>query len=132
MKFLVDTCVWSEVLRKKGATQKVYDSFVQSVIQSHVTMIGPIRQEILSGIKSASQFQHLKHLLDAFPDEPLMSEDFVRAAHYFNTCRAKGIQGSNTDFLICSVAQRLSLLILTTDKDFDQFAKHLPIRVSRI
>jgi predicted nucleic acid-binding protein len=49
------------------------------------------------------------------------------AAQFFNICRAKGVQGSNTDFLICAVAVRWQLAIFTTDGDFTLFAKHLPI-----
>jgi hypothetical protein len=39
----------------------------------------------------------------------------------------KGVQGSNTDFLICSVAVRNKFSIFTTDKDFELLSKHLPI-----
>jgi predicted nucleic acid-binding protein len=40
---------------------------------------------------------------------------------------AKGVQESNTDFLICAVADRHRLPILTTDSDFLHFQKVLPI-----
>jgi predicted nuclease of predicted toxin-antitoxin system len=50
-----------------------------------------------------------------------------RAAEHFNTCRAQGVQGSNTDFPICAVAERRSLPILTTDTDFTRLARILPI-----
>ena len=65
--------------------------------------------------------------LDSFADLPILSEDYVEAARYFNLCRSKGIQGSNTDFLICAVSVRNDLPIYTTDKDFELFAKHIPI-----
>jgi predicted nucleic acid-binding protein len=94
-------------------------------------MIGPIRQEILSGIRSESQFNNLKKHLDSFADLPILTEDYVEAARYFNLCRSKGIQGSNTDFLICSVSVRNELSIYTTDKDFYLFAKHIPIRLHK-
>ena len=50
-----------------------------------------------------------------------------RAAKYFNRCRSKGIQGSNTDFLICAMANRNKFSIFTTDKDFELFSKHIEI-----
>ncbi len=53
--------------------------------------------------------------------------DDVTAARFFNLCRQQGIQGSNTDFLICAVAVHNRLAIFTTDKDFISFADHLPI-----
>lgn len=90
-------------------------------------MIGPIRQELLSGIRTPEAFVRLRDHLRPFADEPLETADFERAAEHFNTCRARGVQGSNTDFLICAVAERRELPILTTDADFTRFADVLPI-----
>ena len=63
----------------------------------------------------------------AFPDIELEAEDYEEAASFFNRCRAKGIQGSNTDFLICAVAARRRFGILSTDTEFARFAILLPI-----
>jgi predicted nucleic acid-binding protein len=90
-------------------------------------MIGPIRQEILSGIRDENQFKELEARLASFPDLSITTEDHVTAARHFNLCRQKGIQGSNTDFLICAVAVRNRLAIFTTDRDFISFAAYLPI-----
>ena len=98
------------------------------MISDHrVRIIGPIRQELLSGIRQAAQFKKLERHLAAFPDLLITTDDYVTAARFFNVCRTKGLQGSNTDFLICAVAVRNRVAIYTTDKDFNQFAKHLPI-----
>lgn len=88
-------------------------------------MIGAIRQEILSGIRAAEQYRKLRDRLRAFPDEILDESDYEEAASCFNRCRAKGLQGSNTDFLMCAVTLRRGLALLTTDKDFDAFARVL-------
>ncbi len=64
-----------------------------------------------------------------FADELLETADFERAAEHFNTCRAQGLQGSSTDFLICAVAERRNLPILTSDIDFTRFAALLPITI---
>jgi len=98
------------------------------LIAAHVVeIIGPIRQEVLSGVRDTAQFECLATNLDAFVDVPLMAEDYVTAAKFYNLCRAKGIQGSNTDFLICAVAVRHDLSVFTTDGDFPLFARCLPI-----
>lgn len=65
--------------------------------------------------------------LQAFPDLRLDTEDYELAADYFNMCRRNGIQGANTDFLICATASRRNYEILTTDKDFTNYSQHLPI-----
>jgi predicted nucleic acid-binding protein len=97
------------------------------ISDGRVRMIGPIRQEILSGIRDEVQFRELTVHLAAFPDLPITTEDHVTAARLFNLCRSKGIQCSNTDFLICAVAIHHKLAIFTTDKDFTLYAAHLPI-----
>ena len=56
----------------------------------------------------------------------------VLAADYFNICRSHGIQGSNTDFLICATANRRNHEIFTTDKDFINFSQYLPIVLTQI
>ena len=92
-----------------------------------MVMIGAIRQELLSGIKDHAQFDRLREHLRAFPDLPLTGEDYEEAAAFFNTCRERGIQGSNTDFLICAVAVRNGFSILTNDEDFKRFSRVLPV-----
>ena len=128
MRVLVDTSVWSLALRRSKKRESDIVRELRSLIVEHrVDIIGPIRQELLSGVREKAQFRRLAQHLAAFPDLPLVADDYVRAAGFFNTCRAAGVQGSNTDFLICAVAVRRQLAVYTTDKDFVFFAKHLPV-----
>ena len=129
MKVIVDTCVWSNAFRKKQSSPESIKKLTELVNDNRVIMLGPIRQELLSGIKETSMFEKLKEGLNAFPDLLLDTSDYVKAAEFFNICRSKGIQGSNTDFLICAVAHEHALLIYTTDKDFQHFSKYLPIKL---
>jgi len=127
---LVDTCVWSQALRRRNPTPNQWTrSLAELVSEGRAAIIGPIRQEILSGIRESAQFQRLRDTLRHFPDPELLSSDYERAAEMLNLCRRSGIQGSNTDFLICAYAERHDLLILTMDKDFDAFATVFPIRL---
>jgi predicted nucleic acid-binding protein len=82
---------------------------------------------VLSGVRYKEQFTRLQEYLRAFPDLELTTEDYELAAEFFNTCRSKGVQGSNTDFLLCAVAHRRGYSIFTTDKDFDNFRAHIPV-----
>ncbi|HEY5955605.1 MAG TPA: hypothetical protein VIV60_03585 [Polyangiaceae bacterium] len=41
----------------------------------------------------------------------------------------RGIQGSNTDLLICATARRRKLSIYTTDADFRHYAKVLKLEL---
>jgi hypothetical protein len=57
----------------------------------------------------------LRDLLRAFRDPRVLSTDHERAAQMFTQCKARGIRGSDVDFLICAVAERLDASILTMD-----------------
>jgi len=130
MKVLVDTCVWSLSLRRKKVVEAPCVRELRKLIKEYrVQMIGPIRQEILSGIRDQAQFNRLREHLRAFPDLPLLAADYERAAEFFNTCRRQGVQGSNTDFLICAIAVRGQMPIFTVDDDFNLFEAHLPIEL---
>lgn len=131
MKVIVDTCVWSLALRRKNTvSHKNHIIELQELISEfRVQMLGSIRQEILSGIKETVQFNKLAAHLRAFPDLASTIEDYELAASYFNRCRKLGLQGSNTDFLICAIAKNHNMSIFTIDKDFSSFSKHLPIKL---
>ncbi len=133
MSVLVDTCVWSQALRKRQLQPDQWTAALTRLIQEgRASIIGPIRQEILSGIREHAHYVRLRDALKSFPDRVLESADYEWAAEMFNICRRKGIQGSHTDFLICAHAERHKLTILTMDKDFDAFCAVLPIRLARI
>ena len=129
MKVLVDTCIWSKVLRHKKPDADLSKRMNELIKDGRVVMIGPIRQELLSGISETSQFRKLKDKLYYFEDIPLSSELFIKAAEFCNICRKKGIQGSTTDFLICAISNIYKIQIFTDDKDFIHYKKYLPIHL---
>jgi predicted nucleic acid-binding protein len=90
-------------------------------------LVGPVRQELLSGLKDLEQFERLRSELRAFDNEALQTDDYEVAASMYNICRRAGIQGSNTDFLLCSLSLRIGASIYTLDRDFEAFAKLLQI-----
>ena len=127
MNVLVDTSVWSLALGRTTPVHPVRELLHELVIDGRAAIIGPVRQELLSGVKLAAQFETLRERLRAFTDIALQTEDHEEAARFFNKCRTEGIQGSNTDLLICAVASRRELPIFTTDRDFERFARLVPI-----
>jgi predicted nucleic acid-binding protein len=128
MKVIVDTSVWSLALRRNQSDiSPSVVSLRDLMADSRVVLLGAVRQEILSGIRHPEQFNRLKDHLRAFPNLELSIADYELASEFFNTCRNQGIQGANTDFLICAAAAQRNYSILTTDRDFDSFKSHLPI-----
>jgi len=131
MKVLVDTCIWSQALRHKEPNLELSKELKDLINDGRAFVIGPIRQELLSGISSTKQFHKLKKILCSFEDIPLETEHFEKAAEFSNICRNKGIQGSTIDFLICAVAHLEKLVIFTTDSDFENYRKYLPIELMK-
>lgn len=129
MKVIVDTSVWSLALRRDSVAAPSGEVLLleKLIRDCRVVMLGAIRQELLSGIRHAVQFERLRDKLHAFPDLDLAEADYETAAQFFNRCRNKGIQGSNTDFLICAAAARRNLPVFTTDKDFLSFREPIGI-----
>jgi predicted nucleic acid-binding protein len=129
MNVVVDTSVWSLALRRNTPNDAIslINILRDLISDGRVVLLGVIRQEVLSGIRYTEQFIRLRDYLRAFPDLELTSEDYELAAEFFNTCRSNGVQGSNTDFLLCAVAHRRGYSIFTTDKDFENFRLHIPV-----
>lgn len=133
MRVLPDTPIWSAAFRRGDDVAGSYrGEMLRLVNQGLVEIIGPIRQEILSGIRDRSKFEAVRDRLRTFPDLEIGTADYEEAAAYYNRCRAKGIQGSFIDYVICAVAARHELEIFTDDKDFLSYKSVLPIRLYEI
>jgi predicted nucleic acid-binding protein len=128
VRVLVDSCVWSAVLRRgTEATDPVRREMQALIDRGAVELVGPIRQEVLSGVRRQSQFQELREALGLFPEIGIEPRDYEEAARLYNLCRSKGIQGSGTDLLICAVAMREEVPIFTVDLDFLHYASVFPV-----
>jgi predicted nucleic acid-binding protein len=62
MKVLVDTSIWSLALRRSASIsekeQALINELIELINEVRVALIGPIRQELLSGISNQTQFEH--------------------------------------------------------------------------
>ncbi len=135
MKVLIDTSVWSLALRKKtltGDEKKTVNELKELIKEFRAVIIGPVRQELLSGISQAEKYEMLKDKLKYFEDMAINSEDYEKASELYNICRKNGIQGSHIDFLICAVSINRNISIFSTDKDFFEFSKVIPVRIHSV
>ena len=137
MKVLVDSSIWSLALRRKARDLNAREQLLVRELTGLVSdgragIIGLIRQEILSGVKTDAQSEKLRQTLRAFSDEPVGVEDHEAAAKAGNACRAKGIAVSVVDILICAVAQRRGMTVFTTDPDFASYARELPLKLHSV
>ena len=126
MKVLADTSVWSLALRRRKSSElsaeerRLTRSLSEAISDGRVVMIGPIRQELLSGIKEAGQFEKLRVNLEPFSDEQLDSRDYEEAARMYNVCRTQGVECGPVDMLICCVALRRKWRVLANDASLNR------------
>ena len=134
MNVLVDTSVWSTALRRKSehlstAERSIVTELSELIREGRARIIGLVRQELLSGIRTTAQYESLRQRLRSFPDEPIETSDHEEAAQAGNKCRGKGIAVSIVDVLLCAVVMKREWAIFTTDPDFTNYAKVLPLAI---
>jgi predicted nucleic acid-binding protein len=137
MLVLVDTPVWSLALRRSGADLNPREVRLIAVLRDLIRdgraqLVGPVRQELLSGIRREATFRNLREQLRPFDEPHLEVDDYEEAARIHNQCRSRGIAGSAIDFLLCAAASRRDWQILTTDHDFTRYATVLPLKILQI
>lgn len=137
MNVLVDTPVWSFALRRKPRAisdreNRLKGELEDLIREGRAQLLGPIRQEILSGIKEESQFNRIKDYLRGFSDPVLQTEDFEDAAQCNNMCRAQGIVGTPVDMLLSAVALRRDWALFSSDGDFKHYSRAIPLRLHNI
>jgi predicted nucleic acid-binding protein len=122
VKLLVDTRVWSLSLRRRKGTaglseqeQRLVAALSEAIRDGRIAMVGPVRQELLSGISGTAQFEKLRGTLESFPDEPITTAIYVEAARLDNLCRTQGVECGEVDMLLCAAAQHYGWTILTSD-----------------
>ena len=127
MNLVVDTSVWSLVLRRPRVDEA--DPFV-CAFRAHIEagdgifLIGNILQELLDGVRAKKDFDRLLRLLEPFPLLPLEREAYVGAAELRQRCRSKGVQAGAIDCLIAAACMQHGFPLLTADRDFQYIAKH--------
>jgi predicted nucleic acid-binding protein len=131
---LVDTPIWSLSLRRRAidlspSEQRIAKSLYDLVRQRRIRLLGPTRQEVLSGIREESQFLRIRDHLRGFTNVELDASDYEEAARASNQCRRSGIVSSPVDLLMCAVALRHGWQVFTTDHDFAHYRTVLNIQL---
>ena len=127
MNLVVDTCVWSALLRRRRV--RPADPWVVA-FQRHVEggdgifLVGPVLQELLDGVRTARDLQHLTDALDPFPLVTSERSTFVLAAAVRTACRRKGVQAAAVDCQIAAACIERGFPLLTADRDFLRIARH--------
>ncbi|MGF1450646.1 MAG: PIN domain-containing protein [Opitutales bacterium] len=130
MSVVVDTSVWSLLLRRKRPQDSPELDILRRLIRDkRATLLGIVKQELLSGFSRPESFERVVRALEEIPVVLATGPDHVAAAKLYTDCRRNGIQGSLPDLLVCTQSLRLGSPILTADKDFKRYASITPIRL---
>jgi predicted nucleic acid-binding protein len=134
MRVIVDTSVWSLALRRRPKDLSSRERAIvlllrDLIVRGDVVLLGIVRQELLTGVTTSQTFEAMRQRLHDFDDLPPEIDDYERAASAANECARRGVSATIADMLICAVATGRDLPILTLDRDFERYAKHLPIRL---
>lgn len=135
MRVLVDTPIWSLALRRRPSDLnpnevRLKDALAELIREGRVIMVGPVRQELLSGIRDESQFNRVRERLQPVHDLPIETSAYEDAARMSNLCSSRGVANTAVDMLICAVAVAAAVSILTIDRDFlMHYSKILPIKL---
>ena len=131
MSLFVDTSVWSLAWRRDQASSAPEVSELERALKSgdSIYTTGLVLQELLQGF---SRPKAHKQIIEHFSALPLLvpdRQDHIQAADLRNACHRKGKQVGTIDALIAQLCVRHDLVILTTDKDFQQIATVVSLSV---
>ena len=131
MKFLVDTSVWSESLRRKKSSMDSAETILSKLIlnEYEIVIVGIVLQEILSGITDKKLFAEINTILADFPYIEATKQDYVFAAELRNLLKTKGVTAGSFDFLIAVFLICNDLTLVTLDQDFTYIAEHTDLKI---
>lgn len=129
MKILIDTSVWIDFF--KGINSRENQLLKRLIAERENLFLTPlIIQEILQGIRTDKQYVMIKDCLLLFQIVESLLPIHILAADIYRGLRKNGITvRSPIDCLIAALAIENNLSLLHRDSDFDQIAKHYPLKL---
>lgn len=131
MSLLVDTSVWSSVLRRDTPDPRPASDALRKALTdgTEVATTGIILFELLRGAVPQRARDAIQQRFAALRYLEPGRDDYIAAAELSNTCRASGVQLPLADSLIAQLAIRHDLVLLTLDRDFFHASVHIPLGV---
>ena len=130
---LVDASVWSLAYRRDTPPDTPQVNALRSALLGgeRVAITGMVLLELLRGfIPPHAQERILTDVAAVDFIEP-SRDDYAGAARLANTCRQSGVQLGSVDALLARLAIANDLALLTTDRDFENAARWVPLRLWR-
>ena len=122
---VADTSAWIEYLRR---TESQVDLTLTAALEAGaVTLIEPVKAELLVGARTHLELRELRRLIDGLDIELIHPrDDFDRAVEIHLRCRAVGVTPRGLiDCLIAAITERCALPLLHADRDLAAIAEVL-------
>ncbi len=131
MTLLVDTSVWSLAFRRDVSETGREVQALRGAIERNelVATTGVIVLELLRGLLPGRAKAALVPRLSVLTMVEPTKTDYFEAAELINSCRRRGVRLGTVDALIAQLAIANDLTLLTTDRDFTDAARHIPLRL---
>lgn len=120
---VADTSAWIEYLRR---TESPVDLALTAAVDAGgVTLIEPVKAELLVGARTNAELRELHRLVDGLDIELIRPrDDFDRAVEIHLRCRTVGVTPRGLmDCLIAAVTERSGLALLHADTDLMAIAR---------
>ena len=133
-RFLVDTSVWSLAYRRDTPPDVSQVAALRSALVGgeYVAITGMVLLELLRGFLPPRAQDRIMNDIAALELIEPTRDDYVEAARLANTCRQAGVQLGSVDALLAQLAISRHLEMLTTDRDFENAARVVPLQVWRL
>jgi predicted nucleic acid-binding protein len=131
MSLLVDTSVWSLLLRRDSPPGLPEVLALRRALRGEeiVATTGVVVQELLQGFGSASAQAAIRETFGVLECLTPTFDDHVEAAGVRNRLRSTGVQIGAIDALIAQLAIAGRHMLLTTDKDFHLAARYVELDI---
>ena len=128
---LLDTSAWVEYDRSSRSRVARRVTELIGAGGTDIAVTEPVLMEMLAGARDERRHHDLRRLLTSFrwiPADPVA--DFEGAARVYRACRAAGVTPRGLiDCMIVSIAIRSGAALLAADKDYEQIATVMPLRL---
>jgi len=131
LSVFVDTSVWSLALRRDRPPSSTHVVELIRLLETGELILttGLVLQELLQGFAAPKA---RASIIDRFSALPLLlpdRQDHIGAAELRNGCRRRGVQVGTIDALFAQICIRHDLTMLSSDRDFEDIAKHSKLRL---
>lgn len=119
---IADTSAWIEYLRRTESRADL--ALAAAVSSGDITLIEPVKAELLVGARSRAELGELRRLLDGLDVQLIHPrDDFDRAVEIHLRCRAVGVTPRRLiDCVIAAITERCQLPLLHADNDLAAIA----------